>query len=858
MIVTTANIDEVLKDRAVKTIAVAGGDIKSDKITAKNADIKESTFERITVIEGDIIPFNGPTLEVKTGELNIGKDGLFGRDVDVNVRGTLTYNGRRLEDMIAAGGGGGGGGDHRENFDCTNLTCVGLTCNNLNARTHLGHTNSIKLTDDDAAQGENQKNLKEFIQDTAAKVDVEEIGAPEKDVTFLGNVTVNGTTDLMGVKMWKGDIELYTHNPDDKDNPFMETFDQAVDAECEKCIPKAANIASDESLKGKAVNIGSEDVTSMKIETEHSQILSNANGLNIATYVDKGTIINGNFTIPWSNTMISYRDVAGLDKTMAIDKKVQEKAIDCIKKATNIATEQTLEGAPLSLGANTNPLFILSNDMNIQANALSHYTLKEFYPQYVKIYGKKYGHEEGTDQKVDYMGIVSRGEIKYWETDKTKNQNTGCKRAFGLEEKCRVSFEDHVALKGGFTVFRDVDDGTGKKSNQAWTAMSTRNIALAAFGDAIDPATGLATKRYDTLVMNDITVHRNPVLLPNLGSVFAMPGDADYKDYDKIKYHPLLEELSLHFVHKPMPGQLTTLIATNETDADETYNYDTDKVTNDETGEEEQGTNAPSIFTKGGILAMKKIISGSQMMVVDPADLTVKSSITPQQVTSGNIMADEWVTAKNATITEGISAQNGTFSMKLEVAELDSREDELPVKKRMKFEDPLQGDALNRKEATDVIGGDVYFTCGSSTFLIFSPRIVFHRVTEFIVYVSINGDTRDINESLATSIANAGACTAISFQGSSAFSSFPKNIASIFELNIPLTLQVKEKTDGIKEYRCNLLLKNGGISFAPLDNDVFEAVHGEGKQLIQISLSPYKEFVVAPSENSKTNYDTTF
>ena len=109
MIVTTANIDEVLKDRAVKTIAVAGGDIESDKITAKNADIKESTFERITVIEGDIIPFNGPTLEVKTGELNIGKDGLFGRDVDVNVRGTLTYNGRRLEDMIAAGGGGGGG-----------------------------------------------------------------------------------------------------------------------------------------------------------------------------------------------------------------------------------------------------------------------------------------------------------------------------------------------------------------------------------------------------------------------------------------------------------------------------------------------------------------------------------------------------------------------------------------------------------------------------------------------------------------------------------------------------------------------------------------------------------------------------
>ena len=47
-------------------------------------------------------------------------------------------------------------------------------------------------------------------------------------------------------------------------------------------------------------------------------------------------------------------------------------------------------------------------------------------------------------------------------------------------------------------------------------------------------------------------------------------------------------------------------------------------MTNAETGEEEQGTKAPSIFTKGGVLAMKKIISGSQMMVVDPTDLTVK------------------------------------------------------------------------------------------------------------------------------------------------------------------------------------------------------------------------------------------
>ena len=177
---------------------------------------------------------------------------------------------------------------------------------------------------------------------------------------------------------------------------------------------------------------------------------------------------------------------------------------------------------------------------------------------------------------------------------------------------------------------------------------------------------------------------------------------------------------------------------------------------------------------------------------------------------------------------------------------------------KVKCSDPLQADALNRDVATDIIGGDIYFTCGSSAFLIFSLRIVFHRVTEFVVYVSTNGATRDINESLATSIANAGACTAISFQGSSAFSSFPKNIASTFELNIPLTLQVKEKTNGIKEHSCNLLLSNGGISFAPLNNDVFETVHGDGKQLVQISLSPYKEFVAAPSANSQTKFAELF
>ena len=80
--------------------------------------------------------------------------------------------------------------------------------------------------------------------------------------------------------------------------------------------------------------------------------------------------------------------------------------------------------------------------MTLSTSNLNHYTVREYYPHYSSLYGKKYGHTAGTDHNTDYMQIVKRAEIEYWEEDKTKNQNTACVRALGLERKCKVSFED--------------------------------------------------------------------------------------------------------------------------------------------------------------------------------------------------------------------------------------------------------------------------------------------------------------------------------------------------------------------------------------------------------------------------------
>ena len=288
---------------------------------------------------------------------------------------------------------------------------------------------------------------------------------------------------------------------------------------------------------------------------------------------------------------------------------------------------------------------------------------------------------------------------------------------------------------------------------------------------------------------------------------------------------------------------------------------------------------------------MKKIISGSQMMVVDPANLENRSvigqgtvstkdvytnslsvndpdnivictNITPKQVKSTDILADEWVTAKNATITEGISAQNGTFSSKLEVGELDSMEDELPVKKRMRFEDPLQGDALNREEATVSIVTDVVLSCDNGEIKVKGMKMLFHRVTEYIVYIKAEEGFIAVSTANATAANSSTSCSHIINITPRDSYVFPTNISPTCNVTIPCVIQVGEKSssNGPYEYDAYFCLNNGEMLFemSNIGVNILEHIQGSDKTFTGFGVTGLTGFMPVPGVNSQTKYNTIF
>ena len=146
---------------------------------------------------------------------------------------------------------------------------------------------------------------------------------------------------------------------------------------------------------------------------------------------------------------------------------------------------------------------------------------------------------------------------------------------------------------------------------------------------------------------------------------------------------------------------------------------------------------------------MKRIVYGKDMTVVDPTDLTKKTTIEPQQIKTTNLLADEWVTAKNATITEGISAQNGTFTGELEVATLKADNFDMsemePSFKKVKVADMEQDAVLNRDTATESI--DCNYTANYTSSVVHSyvdlinVKITFYRIDEHLLYVYVHDVT---------------------------------------------------------------------------------------------------------------------
>ena len=190
-------------------------------------------------------------------------------------------------------------------------------------------------------------------------------------------------------------------------------------------------------------------------------------------------------------------------------------------------------------------------------------------------------------------------------------------------------------------------------------------------------------------------------------------------------------------------------------------------------------------------------------------------------------------------------------------------EDELPVKKRMKFEDPLQGDALNREEATDVLPFTMQFVTDTETLTPLTSsttttKLAFHRMTEYMVYVGILGSSgksvsflfseEDVNKIRTESLSckEIGPAFAIG-------KSFPNNVSTSCYGSIPFTVTVQATDGTTKEYAAKLMVNASMLYIENTSNeDIFELGKGD-HTLLMLCLVALVSLFFFPAPTLKLN-----
>ena len=436
-----------------------------------------------------------------------------------------------------------------------------------------------------------------------------------------------------------------------------------------------------------------------------------------------------------------------------------------------------------------------------------------------------------------YRSIATRKDIAYDEAN-----NFECEKAYGVNKKCRVRLYDHVVLMNGFTACMEImgKDAQGRDIPQNKPVLLTRNLKMVPFND-----------RINIVGIGEAAAFNHYVFLPTLKRIHVKVDEDDAKSFDTANYSTLENKLNSIYVRKT-----ANLAITKETDVTDGYDYETDKVANEETGEEEQGTKAPSIFTKGGILAMKRIVSGKDVTVVDPTDLTKKTTIEPQQIKTTNLLADEWVTAKNATITEGISAQNGTFTGELEVATLKADNIDMsemePSFKKIKVSNVEQGAALNRDTATESVKADVwsnYALNNPGSIYLGCVRFTCHRINEYLVYVYIPEIDISVSSENATKIVTKqSVCKKLWLMNGTNYAR-PSNISTYYMSGfdfIPFKIKIVNNADEEKTYDCEFRITEMYLDIDMKGQDLYENVREEGKELKTMTFIGLKGILPAP------------
>ena len=203
----------------------------------------------------------------------------------------------------------------------------------------------------------------------------------------------------------------------------------------------------------------------------------------------------------------------------------------------------------------------------------------------------------------------------------------------------------------------------------------------------------------------------------------------------------------------------------------------------------------------------------------------------------------------DATFTGGISANTITCNG------LNVEGDELPVKKKMRFEDPLQNAVMNRTSqyTTHKIKIDTTYnglkSLGDKVF-----NIVFTRINELYVAVSAPSKTSLAASSWLTSF-NDGSRTISSFSAESMGNIFPDgfNTSDMASFSIPFIIRATY-TDGVYFY-------NGGLWMNPQTNNMKIDFTGnvlekltENNQLLALDCIPGTATVLCPIAEAQYNF----
>lgn len=215
-------------------------------------------------------------------------------------------------------------------------------------------------------------------------------------------------------------------------------------------------------------------------------------------------------------------------------------------------------------------------------------------------------------------------------------------------------------------------------------------------------------------------------------------------------------------------------------------------------------------------------------------------------INGGNINAYEMrltheMNGTDATFTGGVTANSITCN------ELNVEGDELPVKKKMRFEDPLQNAVMNRttQYTTHKIKIDTIYngekSLGDKVF-----NIVFTRINELYVAVSAPSKTSLAGSSWLTTF-NDGTRTISSFSAETMGNIFPDgfNTSDMASFSIPFIIRATY-TDGVYFY-------NGGLWLNPQSNNMEINFTGnvlekltKDNQLLDLDCIPGTAMVLCP------------